>query len=87
MARKNRASTLPPFPFQGWGQATASFVAWAAVWTLVLAAVLRLVTWVVSCPTATPRLCNIWESYAGVGMVPIVVGVLEVKASCRFLSM
>ena len=57
------------------------------MWTLVLAAVLRLVTWVVSCPTVAPRSCNIWESSAGVGMVPIVVGVLEVEASCRFLSM
>ena len=50
----------------------------------MLAVVLMFATCVVSCPIATPKSCSIWESSAGVGTVPIVVGVLEAEASCHF---
>src|ERR1700761_13032 len=77
-ARKCRASTLLPFPVHALGQATDTLDVRAVVCAVVLAAVVRVPTWVARFPKSTPRSCTICAKSACVGGGFAIAGVLDV---------
>src|ERR1700761_5914392 len=66
-ARKCRASTLLPFPVHALGRATEVLDVRAVVCAVVLAAVVRVPTWVARLPRRTPKSWTICARSACVG--------------------
>ena len=84
-ARKCLTSTLPPLPFHAFGRATAILAARGRVEVASVTCWARVFSWVVMCPTATPRSSTTLVRSARVGAGPPVGGRWDSPAVGVFL--